>query len=274
MTEDTSMPSAPLSAEAYVKDELAHARAALQQVKVFGSIIVLVIALYLTYVAVTFADYMKPESASGIATTFVSDQIDLHKDEFVANIGERVPAMVDMIPTILTEKLSSSREELETQFGTYLTDYTKNTMEKLSGNIDAYIDDNKDKLKTVIEAGKDEEGISTLGKSLNAEIKDYLKEKPDDGPSIDEQVAESLKMITTAEKKIHRLATAKNLTPAEKKTRHAIALIAGSIDKEALQPITLPKFDENAVDEVVEVTEKEAAEAKGEASKADDAKGD
>lgn len=49
-------------------------------------------------------------------------------------------------------------------------------------------------------------------------------------------------MMQDVEKHLHRLATAKNLTPAELKTRKAIAVIAKSIDEAQLQPVALPQL--------------------------------
>jgi hypothetical protein len=82
-----------------------------------------------------------------------------------------------------------------------------------------------------------------LSAALNELVMEYLKAKPaDGGPSIKEQVADSLKMLKNAESELTRLAKNKNLNAKDKRARRGVAIIAGSIDSSELEPVTLPQI--------------------------------
>ncbi|MBI3192129.1 MAG: hypothetical protein HYZ36_05630, partial [Pedosphaera parvula] len=63
------------------------------------------------------------------------------------------------------------------------------------------------------------------------ELMGYLEEKPEGGESIKEKLDTSLDALKRIDKQMERLATAKDLTPQEKKTRRAIAIVSKKLDK-------------------------------------------
>ena len=58
----------------------------------------------------------------------------------------------------------------------------------------------------------------------------YIKDKPASGESVGDQIDKSLTQLQEVEKRVHRLATAKDLTAQEQKARHAIAVLTNGID--------------------------------------------
>jgi hypothetical protein len=64
----------------------------------------------------------------------------------------------------------------------------------------------------------------------------YIHESPQNGEALGVQIDKSLSSLQEIQKKMHHLAANKNLTPEEKKTRRAIAILSTSIDKQEALP--------------------------------------
>ncbi len=245
---DASTPP-PADAEAYVVSELIAARKMLKNLQMYGSIAVLVIAIYLGFIAYGFCDNLKAENAVKIVKGMATEQIEQHRDEFISEVQTRVPAMIQQAPDVVMAQMPTLRENIVQRFEDHLQGYCKQTTTKLGESLDDYLVKNKDQIKTVLDAGKDPNAVAALGAGIREEVMDYLKTQPAaGGESIDEQVHESLSMLTNCEQRLNRMANAKDLTAAEKKTRRAVAIIANTIDTSELTPVTLPQFDPDAVD--------------------------
>lgn len=233
----------PVDAESFLRSELADAKASLKNTQLFGSIVVLLLGIYMIVVTATFVSNLQPQQAANVVSSFVSDQIDLHRDAFVSEVETRVPAMIQQAPDVVMKQIPEVRASLEQQFETLLRKQCQATSDKLGQNLEAYLTKNKDQIKALLETTKDPNAVATLAPSIRAEVMAYLKEKPATGQSIDEQINESLSMLRDAEHRLHRLATEKKLTPAELKTRRTVAIIANTIEKEQITPLSLPKLN-------------------------------
>ena len=76
------------------------------------------------------------------------------------------------------------------------------------------------------------EALKLLATDIEQELMSYLEEKPEGGgESIKAKLDSSLDALKRIEKQMDRLANGKDLTPQEKKTRRAIALISRKLDK-------------------------------------------
>ena len=241
MMNSTPEPTAPsaTSAEDYISKEFSAMRATLRNTQIFGTLIVLVLSAYLITVTVKFSFYMPPTVASALAVGFMTDQIDTHEDAFLSDIATRVPAMIQQMPDLVIEKMPSYRETIESTFEKSLQDYCQKTRSKLETNLDDYLSANKDSIKVVLDAQQDPDAVKQLSATLREEVMTYLKED-NEGLSIVKQINESQSMMEDAAKRMHRLASAKNLTPGEKKTRQAVAIIANTVDQAELKPLVLP----------------------------------
>lgn len=241
-TPDTS---AVTPAEEYLKAELAAAKAQLKNTIVFGVIAIAAVGLYLGSITARFAFELAPENAVVTTAGIVSGQIDAHREAFIEDVSTRVPEMMQQLPDYAIAQLPTFRQEFENRFKEQVEGYCKASTEKLSANLDEYIAENKNDIKAVLAASKDPDAVKALGPSIREEVLAYIQEAPaQGGESIGDQIAESLKQLKSAEQRLDRLATAKNLTPAEKKTRRAIAIIAHTINKENIQPLPVEKLKE------------------------------
>lgn len=239
MSEQTT-PSTSI-AESYVKEELASARKSLKNTQIFGSILVIILGLYVVIVSVKFANFFKPESAAGIATGFAVGLIDKYHDSFVNGVQERVPAVMQEAPDYVLKQMPIARSRVGQNFEESLRKYGQATNDKLTAQIDQYFKDNKDSIKAVLDASNDPNAMAKLGPAIRTQlVAAYLNQAPAEGKSVDEQVTDSLTMLQNAEQRMHRLATATDLTPAEQKTKRAVAIIMETVNKEYLMPISLP----------------------------------
>jgi hypothetical protein len=236
-------PPPPMTAEAFVQAELVAARAALKMTQVVGSLLVLILGLYLIVVTTVFVSNLQPKEAASVVDAFVSEQIDTHRDAFVAEVAVQVPAMIQQTPDLVLQQIPLVRTSIEDTFETELRKQFQTSSDKLNTNLEDYIAENKAQIQAVIAATKDPRAVSELGPSIREEVMAFLKEKPATGTSIDAQITDSVSMLRDAERRLHHLATSKKLTPAEKKTRRAIAVIVNTIEKEQITPITLPKME-------------------------------
>jgi hypothetical protein len=126
-------------------------------------------------------------------------------------------------------------------FESELRKYCQSTNDKLIADFDRYFAENKTQIQAVLAATKEPNAARALGPDIRRKvIAAYMQEEPAGGQSAQEQVNESFAMLANAQRRIHRLATARDLTPAEKKTRRAIAIVMDTVSQEYLQPMTLP----------------------------------
>ena len=235
-------PSGP-SPDTYIQEELAAARRSLRTTQILGTIIVVALSIYLIIVTVKLKNYLRPESAAEIATGFVVDQIDRYRGPFLAEVEQRVPAMIQQLPDYVLKQLPIARQRVEETFQTELRKYSESATDKLNADVEQYLKDNKEEIQTILEVSQDPKAVERLGPSIRSQIIEaYLEEEPAEGKSVHEQVATSFAMLQNAQQRIHRLATASDLTPEEQKTRRAIAIIMNTIDAEQLQPLPLPSM--------------------------------
>jgi hypothetical protein len=229
------------SVDTYITEELAATRRSLRKTQLFGTIIVVVLSIYLIVVTVKFKSYLEPDPAAEIAAGFVVEQIEKYRGPFVAEVQQRVPAMIQQLPDYVLSQMPLARQRVEETFENELRKYCQSTSDRLGAELDKYLENNKDQIHAVLEVSEDPKAIERLGPSIRSQlIAAYLEEEPAEGTSVREQVAESFTMLQNAQQRLHRLATASDLTSEEKKARRAVAIITDTIDKEHLQPLPLP----------------------------------
>jgi hypothetical protein len=240
-TEPQPEPEKVPTPEEFIQQELASLKASLRTVSVFGTILVLAISIYLLVIAAGFVKNLEPKEAAKMATAEVMSAINDNGEQFVDAVRERAPLAVEQATQVVIEQMPPFRKDIEQKFEEGLNNYCAQTSEQLNGKIDTFLDENKDEIKTLLDAT--DVDAASLSAALNELVMEYLKAKPaDGGPSIKEQVADSLKMLKNAESELTRLAKNKNLNAKDKRARRGVAIIAGSIDSSELEPVTLPQI--------------------------------
>ena len=91
--------------------------------------------------------------------------------------------------------------------------------------------EHKDAMHQALTASANSPAISQMGEGITQTFLDTLKETPTNGgESVQMKIDKSLSSLGDIQKKMDRLANAKDLTPQEKKTRHLIAIMTKTIN--------------------------------------------
>lgn len=230
----------PRTAEQYIHEEVKKARLALKRTQIVGTIVMIALAAETAIVSAKFAYALQPEQAALITSGIASEQIEQHGDEIKASISEKIPAMIQGSPDYVINALPGYRTQIEDKVDDTLTSYMKSTSAALGSHVDDYITANKAQIGAVLDNANDPNAIKALGPGLRTQLAEYLSEKPTDGTkSMNEQVNDALSSLKDVQAQVHHLATSASLTPTEKQTRHALAVIVASVNKQNLQPIPL-----------------------------------
>jgi hypothetical protein len=219
-------------AENYVADQLQSARAGLQRTRIIGIVLMVVIVGYLSYVTIKFQQSLRPDNAAEIASGMISQQVQDKGPEMAEQAKQRVQAMIAGLPDYALTQLPEYRVALEDRLEADLTKHCKETSDLLGQHLDQFLEEHKDKIKQILTTGQDREAVRQMGADLEHQLMEYLKEKPANGESVQDQINHSLRALREVEATVARLANAKDLNPQERKTRRAIALIAQTADQE------------------------------------------
>ena len=220
----------------YVADQLQKARASFQKSRFVGIILILVVLSYMTFLVTSLQHYLDPHQAADLANSFITQQVEGKATDIADQLKEKIPAMIAQIPDYALEKIPEYREALEDKVEADFTSFAQATSAQFGKHLDVFLNSHVVQIKALLETAKDPEKLKALGPDLENEILEYLKEKPDDGESIKDKIDKSLEALKKVEAQMERLDNATDLTPQEKKTRRAIAIIAGTVDKNLEKP--------------------------------------
>lgn len=167
-------------AEEYVKTELAAARTALRGTMLYGSIMVAILGIYLIVVAARFSFYFQPAVAAEVVSGMVYDQIESNRDAVVASVTGQAKDLVQQAPDQVMQQFPEYRRQLVDKFDEQLSAFVDDTSAKLDGNLDEYIDKNKEQIQMVLDASKDD-NAKILGETIHDMVMEYLKTPQADG---------------------------------------------------------------------------------------------
>jgi hypothetical protein len=249
MAEETTT----ITAEAFVKQELADAQKQLRNTQIIGSIIVLALGIYVIAITAGFVGYLQPKSAVQLATGFINGQIDDNKDAVLAQLKDTVDSTVASIPEFAKTEIPRYRQQVQDTFKEQLSKTLDENSSKLDESLQDYLEKNKEQIHALLDTAKSKEALKAIGPTLQTEIEAILNMEPEDGgQSINAQIIETQRMFIEARDKVHKLAVNKNLSETDKKARRAMAIIANTVAEAGIEPVTLPQLgaaDEAAADD-------------------------
>ncbi len=182
-------------------------------------------------------EYLQPKAAAEIVNLQLVGFVENNGPALAKDFKAEIPRLVARIPDLIVEQLPQIREGLEARLEDHLTAYCSETTKQLGNMFDEFLVGNKEAVKALVEAGQDPEGAKVLGQHLEIELRTYLRSTGPDGESIQQKLDSSLQELKRVDARLHRLAHAKDLTPQEKKLRHAIALITRAAQAEGSEVI-------------------------------------
>ena len=218
------------TAEKYVSTELQKARASLRSTQIASVLVVLILGGYVYYLTSNFVRQMQPHAAAEIADGLLMQQVNDNAPQLTSQLREQIPKFIQKTPDYALAELPKYREELANRVEQDLSKYCQQTSTQLGAQLDTYLDNNKDQVKGLLEQGNDPAQVKQVGDGLKQTLMTYIREKPASGEAIGDQIDKALTSLQEVQKRVHRLATATDLTPAEKKARHAVAVLTQGID--------------------------------------------
>ena len=139
-------------------------------------------------------------------------------------------------PDYAIEQLPEVRQQLEQRVNQEIETYAKQSSEQLGQQVDTFLENNKDSVGDLLKDGQDPEATAKMNSELKALFVRYLEEPgKDGGESIKTKLDHALEVLKKVEARMKRLATAKDLTPAEKNAKRAIAVLLKQIHDKRME---------------------------------------
>jgi len=226
-----SGPSSPPSAAGYIRLELQRTRAGLARTRIFGIALLLLVGGELTYITAHFTQSLRPHVAAEIADGYIMQQVSAQGPEVVAELKQKVPDLIAQTPDYAMAQMPAYREALESRVEDQMRRYCQATSKQLDAALDTYLAEHKDQINGMLSAPDDPAAVKQMGPALKQELMRYIQQAPVGSETIKSQLDQSLSALQNLHKTVHRLATAKDLSPQEQKTRQAIGTLTSSIDQ-------------------------------------------
>lgn len=221
------------AAEQFLASELAATRLALQRTRIAGVIIIVIVFGYMSFVTRALVQHLEPKSAAEFATTFVQGQVVEKADALASQVRERIPALVAGLPDYLQRELPRHREALEDAIERDFRHHCQTTSQQLGKHLDDFLQAHVVQIRTLLNTAESKpENLQLLAPDLEQELIRYLSDKTAGDESLKDKIDHALAELRKVEQQVDRLAQAANLTPQEKKVRHAIAIVARSAEEQ------------------------------------------
>ncbi|MGB0581358.1 MAG: hypothetical protein ACPGVU_16790 [Limisphaerales bacterium] len=215
----------------FLEDEILKTQDSLRRSRLFGVIVIVIVTLYMGYITNGLRGFLQPDEAAKLTTMFISDQVTSKADLLAVEIKSHIPKLIEELPEHFLKEIPRYRQSLEDTVVTA----TRTQMQGVAGNLDehlnAFMDTHQKDIKKMLSSTDEVEVTEALKESLADDVVEFLNTVPPNGESVTERIAKSLEVLSKAEAVVDRLAQNKNLSPAEKKTRYALAVLAGSISE-------------------------------------------
>ena len=265
--DDANVPDLPSDAHAvpantlseqYLLDQVQKERLSLSRTRLYGIISMAAVLAYMGFITINLQQFLQPTQAAELAKGVIAERVDTEGPLIADQVKQQIPIMIGQIPDYAQQQMPTLREGLENQFESTLTENLTSSSDQLDKNMDDYLDAHKDEIKLALTSGADPAAVSQLGDGITQEFLTSLKENAVNGETVQSKLDNSLSALTEVKKKMDRLASGKNLTAQEKKTRHAIAIMTKTINREvpkAVKAVPLTTASSNAQDALPDVTQ-------------------
>lgn len=221
-------------AESYVHTELKKAKDSLLRTQILSALAVVLLGGYTIYATNGFRRAMEPKEAATIARGLVSQRLTEGGPQFADYVKREVPALLRQAPDYALKELPNIRTQVEERVNTDVERYAKASAEQLGGEVDKFLENNKESVGQLLKDGQDPAATAKINGELKAVFVRYLDEPAGGGESMKAKLDEALKMLRQVEGRMKRLATAKDLTPKEQNAKRAIAVLMKTVTQKRL----------------------------------------
>ena len=212
------------TALAYIDDSLAKAQRSLRTTRLATSVVVMLVAGYAVGITTWMHFHVfEPAAAADIvmahAVTVVQESGAALSDQVV----HEVPALVAQAPNYLLEQMPGYRTHLEDKFEQALADYGRELQPDVEAFLDQFFAEHHDHIDAIVGAAADPKLTKKFGDQLEQELLSYLKTPNENGESVVDMLDQGRVALEDVQARLHRLATAKDLSPEELKLRRIVA---------------------------------------------------
>ncbi len=227
-------------AERYVDEELRKAKSSLLRTQIGSVLAVLVLGGYMLYITQRFRASLEPHEAATIAQGLVSQKLDQQGGELAEYVKKEVPNYIRQAPDYALKELPNFRTGIQGRVDTEIKTYAKSSSERLGGEVDKFLEANKEGVGEMLKNGNDPAAAAKINAGLKEVFVKYLDE-PIPGPngapgeSAKAKLDGALDILTKVEARMKRLATAKDLTVAEQNAKRAIAVLLKTVEEKRVE---------------------------------------
>ena len=228
----TPTPPADNVSEQYILDELAKSKLSLNRTRIFSIVSLLAVGAYMGFITVNLGDFLRPTHAAELAKGLIAQRVQEQGPDLIVQARQQIPVLIAQAPDYAMTQLPVYRQNLEDRFDTDMKTNLASGSDQLDKSLDDFMSAHKDEVKEALASGADPAATKALGDGITQEFLASLRTTKVGGESIQAKFDSSLEALTAVQKKMDRLASATDLTPQEKKTRHAIAIMTKTINRE------------------------------------------
>jgi hypothetical protein len=214
----------------FVATELVQARSGLKKAQIVGIVLVLFVTGYISILTSKLNPYLEPKEAANTVNDIILTQVTERAPLIAEDLKKRVPEMVARIPDVVIEKLPEWRTQIEDKAEDTLRSHLSDHSVQFGKHLDVFLTDHQLQIGELLKASDDKVKLQGMLTAIEQDMLSFLEEKFDEKESIKQKLDGALEKLTHMEQQMDRLANANDLTPQEKKTRHAIAIIVQKID--------------------------------------------
>jgi hypothetical protein len=224
---NTANPLTPTAADAvaarFVDDQLRNAQASLRRTRGWCLGSMLLVSAYMSFITWTLQTrLLEPKAAADLATAYVSAFVDEQGNAVAKQLVEQVPGYIAGLPDRFLGELPTVREDLEKQLDFVLSAVARDVSTQMGEHLDEYLVDNREQIKEFLSAAQEPQFVEKFGEQLEQEILSYFKLPGEDGQSALDKLQQIATGLNTVEARLHRLASAPDLTPEEQTLRQLI----------------------------------------------------
>jgi len=217
-------------AQQFVAAELAQARRNIKKSRIISVLLLAFVAGYMTILTNKLGPVLSPKGAADTATTLISGQVSERAPLIAGQLREQIPAMISKIPDTVITKMPEWREQIETKLEDTLTDNLRDQAVNFGKHLDVFLTEHQPQIGELLNSANDKDKLRVVMSDIEKDMLNFLGDSVDGKESIKQKIDQALSTMTRMEKMVDRLANANDLTPQEKKTRRAIAIITQKIE--------------------------------------------
>lgn len=214
------------AAESYIDRELARARVAAVRSKQVGLLLTILICGYFSVLTYVLNGFLEPETVADVATGTAVQLVNDKAGELSKSVEQEARSYLHTLPDTLIAKMPDIRQEMERHLLNYARVECQRHAESLGEQLDQFLTDNAGEVKEFLAAAEEPEKLQALAEQLGEEFIATLEIAPDGRESLNDKIQTTLVGLEKIEEQLRRLAEGKNLTPAERDQRRAIAMVA------------------------------------------------